>query len=605
MAGKRKPLPLKNLRIIAVVAPVAFAVAIGLLDDRVLEATFHPFLARAITTIIVAIGVVIFAMWVFSRNADIYEAEERARQRLEALVGSSPAGIFMVDANGHVLVVNREAERIIGFSHDSADTLDRYVRTISYRRADGSLYEPDELPLQRALYKGERVLAERVQFEFPDGHSIPTLLYCAPTCSADGQITGAIAVIDDITPLAEMERLRNELHESERRLAAEWKALFELGREVTASPDLHELLDSTVSRARTLLDTDTATLMLLTADGKSLFMAAHEGLQTPAMQQLRLPAEDGLQGLVLETLQPVIVTDYQTDERLKDRPAAVVSQEAIVSAISVPLVGKSGPLGTLAVGNRRATTFDQRHAELLEAFANWTAVAIETSQLYDKLQSLARLEERERIGMDLHDGVIQSIYAVGLNLEDCTERLGEPPETLRPTLEKAMDDLRKVIKDIRSYIFDLRPQVSQVTDLPDALRQLVEDVRINALIDAKMRVEGAWHHLLDDGQALALFHIAQEALNNVSKHSGASSLHVRLAAQDGRVTLEVEDNGVGFELSDNGPREKQGLRNIRDRARSIGADLSIESEPGQGTRVRVELSTSAVGGTPRSAFDSA
>src|SRR3990172_11115275 len=217
-----------------------------------------------------------------------------------------------------------------------------------------------------------------------------------------------------------------ELYEAESRRAEEWKALFELGRQVAASPDLQGLLDSIVSRARKLLDTDVAALMLLTGDGASLHMAAYEGLQTAGMQRLRLLAEHGLQGLALETMRPAIVEDYQTDPRLRDRPAALVAQERLVSQICVPLIGKAGPLGTLTVGKRPATQFSERNAELLEAFASWTAVAIETSRLYDKLESLARLEERERIGMDLHDGVIQSIYAVGLNLEDCSEQLQEP-----------------------------------------------------------------------------------------------------------------------------------------------------------------------------------
>ncbi len=380
-----------------------------------------------------------------------------------------------------------------------------------------------------------------------------------------------------------------ELYEAESRRAEEWKALFELGRQVAASPDLQALLDSIVSRARKLLSTDVAALMLLTGDGANLYMAAHEGLQTAGMQRLRLLAEHGLQGLALETMRPAIVEDYQTDPRLRDRPAALVAQERLVSQICVPLIGKAGPVGTLTVGNRHATKFSARNAELLEAFASWGAVAIETSRLYDKLESLARLEERERIGMDLHDGVIQSIYAVGLKLEDCSERLQEPAADVKAALEKAIEDLNKVIKDIRSYIFDLRPQVSQVRDLPDALSQLTGDLRVNSLIAADLQVEGSLDGLLDEAQALGIFHIAQEALNNVSKHSKASSVRVRLACEEKHVSLEVSDNGAGFDSTGAIDVEKQGLRNMRDRARSLGAELIVESSPGQGTTVTLEL----------------
>jgi len=262
----------------------------------------------------------------------------------------------------------------------------------------------------------------------------------------------------------------------------------------------------------------------------------------------------------------------------------------LVSQICVPLVGKGGPMGTLTVGNRTKTRFHERAAELLEAFANWTGVAIEASRLYEKLESLARLEERERIGMDLHDGVIQSIYAVGLGLEDVLYRIGKaPPEEVRADVEKAMDDLTKVIKDIRSYIFDLRPKVSEVSDLPEAIRQLVQDIQVNALIDTDLKYTGRLDGMLDRKQALALFHIAQEALNNVHKHSKATKVRVVLAADDRSVSLEVSDNGVGFEVGREGTHEKHGLHNMRDRARSVGGELQVESRPGEGTTIRAEL----------------
>lgn len=381
-----------------------------------------------------------------------------------------------------------------------------------------------------------------------------------------------------------------ELFEEATRSAAEWKALFDLGRDVTASPDIDQLLQSTVSHARRLLNTDMAVVMLLSPDQTYLHMAAHEGLTTPAMKRLRMLSEHGLQGAALENMAPVIVEDYAADPRLKERPAGLVAKERLVSQICAPLAGKSGPLGTLTVGNRKKTRFSQRDAELVEAFANWTAVALEASQLYEKLESLARLEERERIGMDLHDGVIQSIYAVSLNLEDILYRLDtDTPGQLRPSVEKAMDTLTNVIKDIRSYIFDLRPSASEVTDLPHAIQQLVEDVRVNALIDARLEFDGDISGLLDEKQAITLFHIAQEALNNISKHSRASAATVRLSRQDRRVVLEVQDTGTGFEVREGGPKEGHGLRNMRDRARSVDGDLTIESKPGRGTTVRVEI----------------
>ena len=384
--------------------------------------------------------------------------------------------------------------------------------------------------------------------------------------------------------------IRNaELYEGEQRRAEEWKALFELGQQVTASPRMDDVMRSVVSRASDLLGTDVVALMLLSPDGAHLRLAAQEGVKQPDMRKLTVESEAALQKLALELGEPLVVADFPNDPRLRGQTARLPEAEGLVSMIVVPLKGKRGPIGTLMVANRTRTEFVERQVELLEAFANWTALALESSQLYDKMESLARLEERERIGMDLHDGVMQSIYAVGLHLEDCIERLKESPSDAEDGIERAIDTLNNVIKDIRSYIFDLRPRVSVVADLPDAVRQLVDDVRVNTLMETSFETEGSVRGLINQNEAIALFHIAQEALNNVIKHSRATSVSVRLIVDKKSVTIEVRDNGVGIDPARAASYERHGLRNMRDRARSVGAGLSLDSRPGEGTTVRAEL----------------
>lgn len=208
-------------------------------------------------------------------------------------------------------------------------------------------------------------------------------------------------------------------------------------------------------------------------------------------------------------------------------------------------------------------------------------------------QSLALLEERERIGMDLHDGAIQSIYAVVLRLDDIVERLKGHPDEVKPELEKAMDDLNRVIQDIRSYIFDLRPEILQ-GDLERAIKDLVQGVRVNALIDTELAVEGDLNSAVTEDQAVSLFRIAQEALSNVSRHAQASSLQVKLTALPQSVRLEITDDGIGFDPQAERPEDRRGLRNIDERAHMLGAKLSVESAPGSGTRVSVEFSVDSV-----------
>ncbi len=418
------------------------------------------------------------------------------------------------------------------------------------------------------------------------GALLHLVLFPALPDAAAFTVAGSLATLGIVafasTIFSVLERMQGQLE----RRAAEWRSLFELGQEVTASPDLEGLLDSVVERARHLLQADVAVLMLLDPAGEELRVAAQRGLREGPEMASPLPAGEGPQGLVVQTGQPLVVSDCRRDGRLGGRPA-VVGGEEVCSLVAVPFSAKGKLLGVLMVGNHQPAPLGEGQAQLLAAFANWAAVAVETSRLYDRMRSLALLEERERIAMDLHDGVIQSLYAVTLGLEAASDEL-EGSSPVRPALERAIDDLDKVIRDLRHYIYDLRPATSQVGDLRRAMRELVEEARATAGIDAHLE---AWGPLPPLGQeeALGLYHVAQEAISNVIKHARASRLVVRLAYRRPTLTLEVEDDGVGFDPGAQRDRTRQGLRNMADRARVLDARLTIDSAPGRGTRVRLEL----------------
>lgn len=189
---------------------------------------------------------------------------EQEQKRLEVLVNTSPVGVFVVDAGGEVTLVNQEAERILGLSHQPDDRLERYEQAATHRRPDGTIYDIHDLPLQRALYTGENVRAEEVRFEFPDGHSISTLLNATPLYSPDGQISGAIAIIQDMTPLEEVDRLRSEFlgmvsHELKTPLTAiKGSAATVLGSRRPFSQEetleLFKIIDEQSDRLRELID---------------------------------------------------------------------------------------------------------------------------------------------------------------------------------------------------------------------------------------------------------------------------------------------------------------------------------------------------------------
>jgi PAS domain S-box-containing protein len=195
--------------------------------------------------------------------------------------------------------------------------------------------------------------------------------------------------------------------------------------------------------------------------------------------------------------------------------------------------------------------------------------------------------ERQRIGMDLHDGIIQSIYAVGLNLEAAADDINENPADVRGRIDRAIDQLNDTIRDIRSYIFELRPTRFS-GDLADSLSGLAHEFRVNSLIETVVDVPPDLPPLSDEGGS-AIFHIAQEALNNIRKHARATSVEVRLCRQNGAVSLTIADNGDGFDPSFEYSEEHRGLRNMVSRARGAGGTLNVESVPRKGTRIQVDI----------------
>jgi signal transduction histidine kinase len=195
------------------------------------------------------------------------------------------------------------------------------------------------------------------------------------------------------------------------------------------------------------------------------------------------------------------------------------------------------------------------------------------------------LEERERIGMDLHDGIIQSIYAVGLALDYARLAVDEDPQQARSKIEQAIQGLNATIGDIRTYIMDLRPRQLSGDTLMEGLKRLVEEFRLNT--QAEITLTGPEDGLsgLPTSHATVLFHICQEALANVAKHSKAKRASVQLWSAPERALLEVSDEGLGFDLRKMSVTLGHGLSNMHTRAHKVGGDVEITSEPGEGTTV--------------------
>jgi signal transduction histidine kinase len=265
--------------------------------------------------------------------------------------------------------------------------------------------------------------------------------------------------------------------------------------------------------------------------------------------------------------------------------------------LGVPVVVKGRTIGNLYLTEKRgASEFSVADEQLVELFARHAGIAIENARLHDQVHRLAVVQERDRIGQELHDGIIQSLYAVTLSLEDVEELMDEDPGEALGRIDRAIDSVHASIRDIRNFVLGLRPHLLERTDLVGGLASLAEELRLNTMIDVETDLDEGVEAAagLDEGRRAQLIQIAREALSNAARHAGASSVTVSLGIEeDDRIRLMIGDNGRGFDVEADRGGQHQGLVNMRDRTLHMGGQIEIDSAPGAGTRiiVRVPLST--------------
>jgi two-component system sensor histidine kinase DevS len=251
---------------------------------------------------------------------------------------------------------------------------------------------------------------------------------------------------------------------------------------------------------------------------------------------------------------------------------------------------KGRSVGNLYLTNKHdADQFTEADQGIVESFARHAAIAIENARLHERVHRLAIVDERERIGKDLHDGIIQSIYAVGLSLEDLPELIDEDPVEARSRVDRAIDALHVTIRDIRNFIMGLRPELLDQGDLVGSLQALAEEVRLSSMVEVETAIDPAAAAALPEHARTPILHITREALSNVARHSHATRASLGLRDDRGAVELEINDNGVGFDVGQERAPTHQGLANMAERAARHGGRLSIESAPGAGTRIIVTL----------------
>ena len=312
-----------------------------------------------------------------------------------------------------------------------------------------------------------------------------------------------------------------------------------------------------------------------------------------------LPRQHGMLGVILREGQPLRLADIRADPRFEGWPSA---HPELADLLAVPIKDGDQVLGCIFAANKMTGDgFTERDEQVLALFAAHAAIALINARLYERARQLSVLEERARLARDLHDAVSQKLFSIRVKARAASVLASRDPAS--GDTDRAAAEMASVAAlagdaqaELRAVIDGLAPPEISEGGLAGSLRRY-------ALLAGKahgVRVRFTAGDLppLGSDREAALYRIAQEALHNALRHSGAAEVCVSASATARRVTLEVSDRGKGFvpELATGG----RGLPSLRERAAGAGATLVIRSAPGEGTTVRVVMPVGRPGnGRPR------
>lgn len=354
-------------------------------------------------------------------------------------------------------------------------------------------------------------------------------------------------------------------------------ALNDVAAAMSSTVAVDALLRTIVDRAKRITDTEKA-LLVLTDEGEQVLDM--DTLTVRGMRR-RLPQE-GWEARFLQVGGRAVVTgetviDYDEEHRFW--------------MLCSPIKVDENPIGVLAVLNsaeHKFTPQQQRFLAILSAFA---ATTIENAKLAEEHRYVLLASERDRIAREMHDGVVQSLFSISLGMEVCKKQILRDPDAgvILGRLDELQEQLNHSMTELRRFIYDLRPKSLTELGLVGAIERWVKDITSGRAIVGRFEVEGE-PRVLEGTTDACLYRVAKEAVSNVVRHADATSFDVRLRYEPTSVSLTIVDDGRGFNVDESTASDTGiGLRSMNDRTTRCGGYLRIDSAPGQGTRIEVEV----------------
>jgi PAS domain S-box-containing protein len=510
-------------------------------------------------------------------------AEEILRERellFRSVFESAADGLIISDLDsGQVLAANPTICAMHGLTH---------AEFMQLRRND--LVHPDahdELAAYVATIRSGTTTRVRLWSVRRDGTRFPVVVQ-GSQISYQGR-PAVLSIIRDVTGEQEaQQQLERRVEERTRELTL----LLDISRSVASTLDPQPLLQLILEQLETVIDyTGTAVLI---REGDDLIIAGQRGpLSAEDAARIRYPVA-GL-APVWERLQAgetIVIPDVRGDSAEASVFRTLVGADLdeqlsfIGSCLWAPLVVKDELIGLLSITRQTPRAFDTRQAAMAAAIARQAAVAIENARLHEHSRMVAALEERQRLARELHDSVSQALFGIGLGAETARTMLAEQPARALQSIEYVLQLAQAGMAEMRALIFELRPESLEQEGLVAALEKQASATRARYMLDVVLALDAEPQIPLTAKEAL--YRVAQEAMHNTVKHARATRIDLRLTNDSDGHTLEVGDNGLGFDCTAAFPGHL-GLVSMQERIARVGGSVTIDSAPGEGTRVRVRL----------------
>lgn len=515
------------------------------------------------------------------RAQDLQHVLSRVTDELVVAVGADNAFVYWVTPNQTFIPLMANAmilenERTLFFNHP----LDPATDMLAYQ----------------VLSQRNSIVSNRVQ---SDKRVIPSILSLLQTDTAmaipvlsHGLLIGLVLVTRkgrfepftvvqtrvaeaiSLTIALAIENVR--LYQETRSRLVESQSLHQVTVALLQKLELDEVLEIVCTEAQHLTGALGSSIALLESeDWLRIMYCTGEVTDRPG----RVAVSQSMLGLAVRRNEPLIINNHAADLSGSDSTGPT-------SLLALPLIVQNKIIGVLDVVNK-THGFTQDDVRIIQLFANEAAIAVDNARLARQVQEMAVVEERHRLSRELHDSVNQLLYGISLYSQAAQRKLEQGDlDSVRKHINQLSQSAQEALNEMRLLIFELRPKLLDQLGLQEALAQRLKSVEERLGLEAafKWRVTA----VLDKKVEEAIYGIAQEALNNVIKHSKAQNVTIHLIQSGQTLLMKIEDDGVGFDFDQIG-EGGLGLKTMQERAQSLHADLTIHSAPGKGTHITVEV----------------